>query len=76
MDKSKLLKIIAEYTSFDADGLNEDMHFENDLGIDSLDLAQIIMALEDEYEIELEEEVLENIKTVGDALTVLQSSLE
>lgn len=72
MDEKKLLEIIAEYTTYGAEDLKEDMNFADDLGIDSLDLAQIIMAVEDEYEVELAEEVLENVATVGDAINMLK----
>lgn len=72
MDEKKLLEIIAEYTTFAPEALKEDMNFADDLGIDSLDLAQIIMAVEDEYEVELAEEVLEKVETVGDAINMLR----
>lgn len=74
MDEKKLLEIIAGYTTYDADGLKEEMNFADDLGIDSLDLAQIIMAVEDAYEVELEEEVLENVQTVGDAVAMVKNA--
>lgn len=74
MDEKKLLEIIAEYTTYSAEELKGDMNFADDLGIDSLDLAQIIMALEDEYDVELAEEALENVTTVGDALEMLRNA--
>lgn len=74
MDEQKLLEIIAGYTTYDVEGLKPEMNFADDLGIDSLDLAQIIMAVEDEYEVELEEEVLENVQTVGDAIDMLREN--
>jgi len=76
MDDKKLLEIITQYTTYGVEDLKEEMDFSDDLGIDSLDLAQIIMAIEDEYDVELDEEALENVKTVGDALNMLKSSLE
>lgn len=74
MDEKKLLEIIAEYTTYAAEELKEEMNFADDLGIDSLDLAQIIMAVEDEYEVELAEEVLDSVETVGDAVKMLKNS--
>lgn len=74
MDENKLLEIIAEYTTYAADELKEEMNFADDLGIDSLDLAQIIMAVEDEYDVELAEEVLDSVETVGDAITMVKSA--
>ena len=74
MEEMKLLEIIAEYTTYSATELKEEMNFADDLGIDSLDLAQIIMAVEDEYDIELAEEVLDSVETVGDAVQMLKNN--
>ncbi len=74
MDENKLLEIIAEYTTYAANELKEEMNFADDLGIDSLDLAQIIMAVEDEYNVELAEEALDSVETVGDAVKMLKSA--
>ncbi len=74
MDENKLLDIIAEYTTYAANELKEEMNFADDLGIDSLDLAQIIMAVEDEYNVELAEEALDSVETVGDSVKMLKSA--
>ncbi len=74
MEKQKILEIIAEYTNYGPEQLDEDMNFTDDLGIDSLDLAQIVMAIEDEYGVELDEEVLEGVATVGDALNLIKEA--
>ncbi len=74
MDENKLLEIIAEYTTYTANELKEEMNFADDLGIDSLDLAQIIMAVEDEYNVELAEEALDSVETVGDSVKMLKSA--
>ncbi len=74
MEENKILEIIAEYTNYEAEELKEDMHFEDDLGIDSLDLAQIIMAIEDEYDVELDEEILAGVSTIGDAIALTNSA--
>ncbi len=76
MNEMKVLEIISEYTNYTPEQLNEDMLFDDDLGIDSLDLAQIIMAVEDEYDVELDEEVLEGVRTVGDALALVREADE
>ncbi len=75
-NEMKVLEIIAEYTNYKPEQLDEDMNFSDDLGIDSLDLAQIIMAVEDEYDVELDEEVLEGVETVGDALNLVKEADE
>ncbi|PKM66256.1 MAG: acyl carrier protein [Firmicutes bacterium HGW-Firmicutes-2] len=74
MDESKLLEIIAEFTTYGPEELKENMNFSDDLGIDSLDLAQIIMAVEDAYDVELDEEALDSIQTVGDAINMVKNN--
>lgn len=74
MDKMKLLEIIADYTTYSAEELKTEMNFSDNLGIDSLDLAQIIMAVEEAYDIELAEEVLDSVETVGDAVEMLKNN--
>ena len=76
MDESKLLEIIAEFTTYDAEAIKEDMDFVDDLGIDSLDLAQIILSAESEFDVDIEDDMMENVKTVGDALEMLRCSVE
>ncbi len=76
MDERKLLDIIAEFTTYSADDIKEDMDFVDDLGIDSLDLAQIILSAESEFDVDLEDDMIENVKTVGDALEMLRSRIE
>lgn len=76
MDENKLLEIIAEFTTYGPDDIKEDMNFVDDLGIDSLDLAQIILSAESEFDVELDDEMMENVKTVGDALSMLNDSID
>jgi len=76
MSEEKLLEIIAEFTTYEADEITEDMDFVDDLGIDSLDLAQIILSAESEFDIDLEDNMIENLKTVGDAMDVLRRAVE
>lgn len=75
MDKSLVIKIIAEQLGISESEINEDTSFE-DLGADSLDLFQIISALEEEFEIEFENDDAEKIKTVGNAIEYIKSALE
>ena len=49
---------------------------KDDLGADSLDLFQIIMGLEDEFDVQIEPEKTENIKTVGEAVELLKAAIE
>ena len=53
MEFDKIKNIISEVLSIDADGITEESTFVDDLGADSLDIFQIIMAIEEEFEIEI-----------------------
>lgn len=76
MDEKKLLEVIAEFTTYSADEITADMDFVDDLGIDSLDLAQILMSLEGEYDVDLDDDISEDICTVGDAIDLLKRRIE
>ena len=71
MELEKIKAIIAEVLNIDADSITEDTTFVDDLGADSLDIFQIIMGIEEEYDIELDNESVEQIQTVGDAVEAL-----
>lgn len=75
MEESKVMEIIAEQLGISASELEEDTILA-DLGADSLDLFQIISALEEEFEIEFDSEEAENLKTVGDAIEYIKSAVE
>lgn len=68
MELDKLKSIIANVLSVEPDKINESSNFISDLNCDSLDLFQIIMAIEEELEIEIPTDEVQNLKTVGDAL--------
>ena len=69
------MNIIAEQLGLATNQLSEETIF-TDMGADSLDLFQIISALEEEFEIEFENEDAEKIKTVGDAMEYIRVALE
>ena len=73
MELEKIKAIIAEVLNIDADSITADTTFVDDLGEDSLDIFQIIMGIEEEYDIELENEAVEQIQTVGDAIEALRA---
>lgn len=75
MDEKKVLDIIAKQLHISEKGLREDTVF-SDIGADSLDLFQIISALEEEFDIEFDNESAENIKTIGDAMEYVKNMLE
>ena len=72
MEFEKLKEIIADVLNMDPDDIREDMTFVDDLGADSLDLFELVMALEDEYNIEIPAEELTELATVGDVIEYLK----
>lgn len=73
MEFEKVVSIICEVLSVEADDITMDTTFIDDLGADSLDVFQIIMGLEGEFEIEIPQEEAEKIVTVGDAVNQIKS---
>ena len=64
--------IIVEQLNVPAEDVNPEAHFIDDLGADSLDIVELVMALEEEYDIEISDESAEKIQTVGDAINYIQ----
>ncbi len=71
----KLKKVIAEVLSVDPDEITMDTTFMDDLGADSLDVFQIIMGIEEEFDIEVPAEEAENITTVEEAVELINSAI-
>jgi len=72
----KVCEMIAEQFGIDADTITMETLFEEDLSADSLDIVELTMALEEEYDIgEIEEEDLTEIRTVGDIVNYIQSKI-
>ena len=70
----KVIEIIQEQLSLDGVEINESSSFKDDLGADSLDLFELVMALEEEFGTEIPSEDLEKIATVGDVIEYLKSN--
>lgn len=75
MEFEKLKEIIAEVLNVDVNEITKDTTFVDDLGADSLDIFQIIMGLEEEFDIEIANEDAEKIVTVGDAVEQIKNAL-
>ena len=69
----KMKELIADQLSVDADSITEASSFKDDLGADSLDLFELVMALEDEYSVEIPAEDLEQLTTVGQVMDYLKA---
>jgi len=71
----KVKKIIAEHLGIDdMEKITENAKFIDDLGADSLDTVELVMAFEEAFDVEIPDEKAETILTVGDAITLLESS--
>ena len=68
----RMKEIIAEQLSVEEEIVTESSSFKEDLGADSLDLFELVMALEDEYSIEITSDDLQNLLTVGDVMNYLK----
>ena len=69
----KMKEIIVDQLSVDEDSITEASSFKEDLGADSLDLFELVMALEDEYSAEILSDDLQNLLTVGDVMNYLKN---
>lgn len=74
MEFEKLREIIADVMNIDEKEIKEDSSFENDLGADSLDVFQIIMGIEDAFDIKIDNDEAEKIVTVGDAVEQIKNA--
>ena len=75
MEFEKLKKVIAEVLNVDPEEITMDTTFMDDLGADSLDVFQIIMGIEEEFDIEIPNEIAEKIVTVGDAVEAIKNAV-
>ena len=75
MEFEKLQGIIAEVLNLESDEISPNATFVDDLGADSLDIVQIIMGIEEEFDIEIPNEAAEKIVTVGDAAEAIKNAM-
>ena len=71
----KIKKIISEQLEVDQSIISEGSSITGDLGADSLDLVDLAMSIEDEFDIELSDEALEKIKAVGDLVSYIEDKI-
>lgn len=72
----KIKKIIADQLGADEDEITMDSTFIEDLGADSLDVVELVMAIEDEFDMEIDEDEAEDISTVGDVVDYIKANCE
>jgi len=71
--EERVKKIIVDQLGVDAGEVNPSAHFVNDLGADSLDTVELVMALEEEFDTEIPDEQAEKIQTVGQAIEYIKA---
>ena len=74
MEFEKIKEVSADVLDYSTDEITEETTFIDDLGADSLDVVQIVMQLEDIFGIEIPDDAIENIVTVGDAVKQIQAA--
>jgi acyl carrier protein len=74
--EERVKEIIVEQLGVEASQVTERAKFVEDLGADSLDTVELVMALEEEFSIEIPDEEAEKISTVGDAITYIEKHVE
>ena len=74
MELEKLKEIIADVLNVEVDDITEDTTFVDDLGADSLDIFQIIMGIEETFDIEIDNDDAEKISTVGDVVEQIKNA--
>lgn len=72
----KVKSIVAEQLGIKKEEIRENSSFIDDLGADSLDTVELVMALEEEFGIEISDEEAEKIRTVGDAIKYIEDKLQ
>lgn len=71
--RDRVVSVIEEQMGVDPDQITDDASFTEDLGADSLDLAELVMGFEEEFDVEIPDETAEEITTVGEAVEKIQS---
>ena len=71
----KVKVILAEQFDIEEESLQNDTDLQDDLGADSLDVVDLLMSIEDEFEIEIPDEEIEKIRTVGELVNYIESNM-
>jgi len=73
--KEKLVKIVSNQLGIEPDAIAPEASFSIDLGADSLDVVELVMAIEEKFDIEISDEKAEKIKTVGQAMEAISKAI-
>ncbi len=70
--RERILQLIADQFNREVEYLDEDMSFVDDLAADSIDIVELVMSIEDEFDIEIDDEVLTKMHTIADVLDYME----
>ena len=70
----KIREILAAQFDAEKDDLTMSTNIQDDLGADSLDVVEVLMSIEDEFDVEIPDEAIETIKTIGDLVTYIENN--
>ena len=76
MTFDKVKELIVDQLDVEEDKVTMDANIQDDLGADSLDIVDLLMSVEDAFEVKIEDEDVENIKTVGDIVNFIDNAAE
>ncbi|MGM0422648.1 MAG: acyl carrier protein [Pseudomonadota bacterium] len=74
--QSRVSKIVVEHLGVDEGKVKPEASFIDDLGADSLDIVELVMAFEEEFGVEIPDDQVENITTIGQAVTFIEKNAE
>ena len=74
--QERVIDIVAEQLGADKEKITAETHFVNDLGADSLDTVELVMELEEEFDINIPDDAAEKIQTIGEAVKHIESSVQ
>ncbi len=72
----KMREVICRYVSIDPEKLTEDTNIRSELGLNSLELINIAVAIEDEFDVEIPDREVANLETLGDAIKIIEKYME
>ncbi|MFD2229793.1 acyl carrier protein [Alkalimarinus sediminis] len=74
--QSRIIKVICDQLDVEEDKVTAEAHFIDDLGADSLDTVELVMAFEEEFDVEIPDDMAEQIKTVNDVIALVSDKVE
>lgn len=71
----KIIDILSEFTELSTEEMNENTELVNDMGLNSLDVVNVIVAFEDEFNIEIPDRIIKDLRTIGDILKYIEENV-